>query len=639
MLLIDEADNKKVIPFPSDVWGQLDIIAPWLDSLSYTKTDLAKIDATFKLKDDKTPDGQVELLSPLSLSYDSGTGVYTMSFTENKAVQTTLRDLAGNVGSGTVQVADLDDQPPAITAVWWSKGYVDSNGVYDPTQPTVEKTNQTIIAKLVFNKPVNNVVLTNVRGNYYEALPSGADSSDYVAMSWDTGSVTLDFLQNAYASLTYTALNGKSNSYNFYVYDIIDKSVPAVMTVIDDKVTATSATVTFSGFSEPVHIYGPGETGERFYGNDPNDVLTKTFTGRGIYIFRFTDEAGNTRTEKIKIEKIDEYPPGILVADLPAAGTYYSDSVNFKATMSEAGTLTFGGVSAAVAAPADVNGNGIIDADVNNNGKVDAEDSECDWHTFTVTQNGNFPITAVDTAGRKTTAYVAISCFDKAGPVISFNPTTITIMSGTDAASFFDLLEQGVTVTDNSTVLGDITLAHGDAAAVNFSIPGQYQVAFMATDRAGNATTANRYVKVFSASEINVAVNGIRTESKGTVVLNDQLVTLEISKLPMGDNEPYKVYLRKGIWTAGLMKETEPLKQTGSFTLPEKDCFYTLYIVTQNRHLSNISLYTIILKKLTKKHTLILLHRNQLFYPRPCSISVTWHFLRIYSTLIYRSAC
>ena len=597
VLLIDEADNKKVISFPSDVWGQLDIIAPWLDSLSYTKTDLAKIDATFKLKDDKTPDGQVELLSPLGLSYDSGTGVYTMSFTENKTVQTALRDLAGNVGSGAVQVTNLDDQPPAITAVWWSKGYVDSNGVYDPTQPTVEKTNQTITAKLTFNKPVKGVELTYVKdnGNNYALVPL-EDQADYVTWTWDTNSVVVDFLQNAAISFSYTAANGKKNVYGLDV-DVIDKSVPAVMTAIDDKATATSATVTFSGFSEPVHIYGPGETGERLYGDDPGDVLTKTFTGRGTYIFRFTDEAGNTHTEKIKIENIDEYPPGILVADLPAAGTYYSDSVNFKATMSEAGTLSFGGVSAAVAAPADINGNGTIDADVNNNGKVDAEDDECDWHTFTATQNGNFPITAVDTAGRKTTAYVAISCFDKAGPVISFNPTTITVMSGTDAASFIDLLEQGVTVTDNSTASGDITLTHGDAAAVNLTIPGKYQVAFTATDRAGNATTANRYVKVFSASEINVAVNGIRTESKGTVVLKDQQVTLEISKLPMGDNEPYKVYLRKGIWTEGLMKGTEPLKQTGSFTLSEKDCFYTLYIVTQNRGTYLTYLYILLFSK------------------------------------------
>ena len=65
--------------------------------------------------------------------------------------------------------------------------------------------------------------------------------------------------------------------------------------------------------------------------------------------------------------------------------------------------------------------------------------------------------------------------------------------------------------------------------------------------------------------------------------MKDRQVTLEVSKLPMGDNEPYKVYLRKGIWSAGQMKEAKPLSQAGSFTLPDRDSFYTLYIVTQNR--------------------------------------------------------
>jgi hypothetical protein len=178
---------------------------------------------------------------------------------------------------------------------------------------------------------------------------------------------------------------------------------------------------------------------------------------------------------------------------------------------------------------------------------------------------------------------VAISCFDKSGPVISFDPVTITVMSGTDAASFMALLEQGVTVTDNSTAAGDITLTHDNPAVVNLSVPGKYQVAFTATDLAGNTTVAKRYVKVFSASEVNVSVNGKRTESRGTTVLYDQQVTLEVSKLPMGDNEPYKVYLRKGVWTPGEMKDAEPLARTGSFTLPDRDSFYTLYIVTQNR--------------------------------------------------------
>jgi hypothetical protein len=88
-----------------------------------------------------------------------------------------------------------------------------------------------------------------------------------------------------------------------------------------------------------------------------------------------------------------------------------------------------------------------------------------------------------------------------------------------------------------------------------------------------------------------VLVNGIRTEAGSTTVLND-CRSYGGLQTAYGDNEPYKVYLRKGVWTAGQMKGTEPLTQTGAFTLPDKDCFYTLYIVTQNRGTYLTYLYT-----------------------------------------------
>lgn len=574
LLIIDEENNKTLIPFPDTLWTQLDVLAPWISDLSYEEIGYAKVEASFRLKDDKTADDKIKLLSPLSLTYDSATNFYTMTFEDNREVQTVMRDLAGNVGTGTVKVDNLDVYQPLVTSVWYSKGRIGSNGAYDSSLLTNEKTNQTITAKLFFNKPVKNVELTDVYGNNYDNLPPGADHADYVTMSWDSGSATLNFLQNACASISFEALNGKTNDYDIIVFDVIDKDVPVITVDKTDNITDTFATVTFTNpgdTGEPVYVSGPGETGGRLF--EPGEVITKTFLSKGTYIFRFTDEAGNTCTKNIKIENIDEYPPGILLADLPPDGTYYNDSATFKATMSEAGTLSFDGVSVDVMAPDDINGN--------NDGEI--QDNECDWHTFTVTRNGNFPITVVDAAGRKTTAYVAIKCFDRTPPVISFKPTTITVMSDTDSAAFLALLEQGVTVTDNSTAAEEIILNHDDINAVNLSIPGHYQVNFSATDNAGNTAFAKRYVKVLSANDLNVTVNGIRTESMGTAVLNDQQVTLEVSKLLLGDNEPFKVYLRMGIWTQGQMKETEPLTENGSFTLPERDSFYTLYIVSLNR--------------------------------------------------------
>jgi hypothetical protein len=569
VLLIDEADNKKTISFPAAFWSQLDVIAPSIDTLEYEKTGFTTVDALFSLRDDKTPADQIRLISPTGLSYDVDTGVYTMSFTENSEVEIAMRDLAGNVGAGYVSVMDIDDSPPTAAVSWWSKGlYNVETGVYDPANLTDEKTNQTITAKIVFDKAVKDITLHEIFNNDYNTVQPD-DHGMYVTLSVENDAVYINFIENCSVTLKFSGLNDKENSFSLDVTNLIDKVAPSVTVDKNDLNTETMATVTFRGFNEPVHAYGPGETGKLLL--PPGDEIIKTFTQKGTYIFRFTDEAGNTTTEKVSIENIDEYPPGILLSDLPEAGIYCKGAVTFKATMSEEGTLTFNGVTQSVTAPTDANGNGEID------------DDECDWVSFTAAQNGNYAIVAQDIAGRKTTAYVPIRCIDNTGPIVSFSPATITVLSGTDAGSMSELLEQGVECSDNSTAKEDITLTHETLTDVQLSIPGLYQLVYTAVDQAGNESGATRYVKVFSADEISVVINGKRTEQKGTVQLHAQQVTLEVSKLPLGDNEPYKVYLRKGIWTAGLMKGIQALVQPESFTLPERDCFYTLYIVTQNR--------------------------------------------------------
>lgn len=585
LLVIDEAGYYTAISFPESWWSQLDVIAPQICDLSYRKTGFTKVEASFSLWDDKAAAGQVKLLSPAGLAYDPATGIYAMEFTENRGVQAVLTDLAGNLGTGMISVDFLDDQPPSVVSVWYSKGGVNDEGEYDPGILTTEKTNHTIAVRMTFDKQVTKVELADVKGNNYEYSPPSEDWPDHVTLSWDPDGAVLEFLQNAYARLSFTAFNGKSNTYDIAVFDVIDKSVPVITVDKQDNVTDTYAVVTFTNpadTGEPVRVYGPGETGSRLFG--PGDVITKTFTQRGTYIYRFTDAAGNTRTEKVVIENIDEIPPGILLAELPPEDVYYTGPVIFKATMSEAGTLTFNGVTATVEAPVDTDGDGEIDTGI--------EDNECDWHTFTVTQNGNFPITAVDIAGRKTVAYLGFNCFDREGPSIYFDPIVITVMSGTDPDNLLELLERGVTVRDNSTAAADIILTHDDVNNVDLSLPGQYQVAFAATDKAGNTTTARRYVKVFDANAVKVMVNGTLTEPGAVTALDDLQVTLEISKMPMGDNEPYKVYLRKGKWTAGQMKGLKPLDRTDGFTLPARDSFYTLFIVTQNRGTYLTYLYT-----------------------------------------------
>ncbi len=568
VLLVDEADNRQAFSFPSDLWDKIDAAAPELDTVSRKPVTFTAVEVLFTLKDDRTAAGDIELVSPAGIAKDTE-GNYILPFTENKSVQISMRDLAGNIGTAEISVATIDDQPPAASVVWWSQGLYDSStGTYDPRQLTTSKTNRTITAKIALNKAIKSVNAGGIRDNSDTLVPAGQEGN-YVTWSNETDSILVNFLQNAFIELSFVAVNGKTGSIDLGVSDLIDKTAPA-MTVVppEDKDTATAASVTFKDFSEPVYIYGPGESGKLY---QMTDALTRTFTERGSYSFRFTDEAGNTTDKTMEIKNIDENPPGILLSELPAAGEYFKDAVTFKATMSEAGTLSCNGTVQNVAAPVDDEGDGKF------------EDEECNWVSFTVTQNGSYPLVATDRAGRKTTTYVNISSIDRAAPIMTFSPATITVLSSTDLQSFLEMLDRGITLQDDLTAAPEITLTHEQLTASQLSTPGLYQLKYTAKDLAGNERTAIRYVKVYSAVDISVTVNGVRAEPGGTVVLSGQQAVLTIANLPLGDNEPYKVYLRKGKWTGGAMKNMPPLDNPASFELPDEGCFYTLYIVTQNR--------------------------------------------------------
>jgi hypothetical protein len=256
---------------------------------------------------------------------------------------------------------------------------------------------------------------------------------------------------------------------------------------------------------------------------------------------------------------------------MPNDGQYYKDSFSFKATMSEAGILTYEGISKTVNAPIDTNGNGEID------------DDECNWVTFKASQNGSYKITAADLAGRKTNSFVNFNCFDKKAPTVIFNPITLTVLDSTDFASFEAMLKDGVILADDLTDKENIVLTYQPITPTQLSTSGLYEVVYTALDSVGNETNAIRYVKVFSAAELNVKANNVRTEANGITLIDGTTVDLDVSNLPLGDGEPYNIYLRKGIWTAGEMKNIAKLDNNQSFTLSDKGYYYTLYIVTQNR--------------------------------------------------------
>ena len=153
--------------------------------------------------------------------------------------------------------------------------------------------------------------------------------------------IYISFLKNAYIWFRCTALNGKEGNMELMVRDIIDKNPPTYhYSLIDDSPEKIKATVNFSNFSEDVYVQGPGESGRLI---KKGGSLEKSFFERGAYLFRFTDITGNTVSENVIIENIDEFSQSILLSGIPKAGEYHKDTINFNATMSEEGELTFNG--------------------------------------------------------------------------------------------------------------------------------------------------------------------------------------------------------------------------------------------------------------------------------------------------------
>ncbi len=568
VFIIDEYNNKKAYSFTEALWDKLDYIMPFIvsEDVIYEKTGFSEVTAYFTPNDDKTPANNIEILSPTGLTKNSD-GKYFLTFTENKSIEVSMRDLAGNIGSGNISVDSIDDIAPVLTLDWWSKGYLDKNtNEIDKKRLTIEKTNQSIMAKIVSDKTIEKVEISSLYDKDVDCKVQDGHESEYITVENEPDGIYISFLKNTYIEISCIALNGKKASIALDVAGIIDKNPPTYdNSLTDDSPEKIKATVNFSNFSEDVYVQGHGESGRLI---KKGGSLEKTFFERGAYLFRFTDIAGNTVSENVIVENIDEFSPGILLSGIPKAGEYHKDTITFEATMSEEGELTFNGETKSVNAPVDDDNDGEI------------QDEECHWVEFKVDQNGSYIIKAVDIAGRETIAYVEIKCFDKIPPTITFKPLTITALSSTDLASLNEMLKSGVTLKDNISDYDKINLTY-DKFTSN-PAKGQYEIKYTATDEAGNVSKATRYVKIYPADEINVSINDIRTEADSTTTLDKGNLSLTVKKLPLGDNEPYKVYLRKGIWTAGQMKGVSPIADSNSFSINENG-YYTLHLVTQNR--------------------------------------------------------
>lgn len=587
----DKSPKANETKFTFTVPDKIDTTPPTATVAVSAKSLYAKtITLTLKDKDDKgnlisvkDESGNeldtVTLNAPADAKRTDKRNTYVYDVADNGDIQFLFRDIAGNTGSTAQTISGIDTAPPELTVRWSPSDEKDA--AFPPAGPI----SSNITAHIDSNKAMQN--LTVRAGNEvteHPLLTDGAatsytipgQSSDLVTITAMPERVTVTFKEKYDQTLTFTATapNGKSTAVTLNGITAIDKVAPKVdrmvVTRYDRKGTSVGTTnaayqvVVAITPSKPVTSVNYGRT-EVYQGQlmpviyHQNYPLEITFTRDGTYTVLLNDQAGNTTAVPVTITGIDRTAPTLTVAQ---------DTANDAKV-----TIT-----------------------VNEACKVSADGNEYNMtastpKTVTFSKNGTFAITAVDAAGNESFKMVTVGSIDNDPPSISFDNSTIYVTEGTTAAELKAELDKGYTVWDKNDVTpADKLTVSYDINAVDLTAAGQYAVTYTVLDKAGNQTTASRFVRVIGADTVCVSIDGQLILPDSTAVLRPGEHTLTLQN----SAQPYSIKARRGILSAGQMKylsgSSLHFDADGKFTVSSTG-YYTLLVTTQDRQTIRVLLY------------------------------------------------
>lgn len=586
----DKSPSANKTEFSFTVPDRIDNTPPTVE-VTAVPTSLYSKNLYVKVADNS---GAAALMSPAGLNIVPDTttdnydkqhiGAYKYVAADNKTVQFTAIDEAGNTGSTSATISGIDTEPPELTVRWSPSLRVQDTETgkytYIDKYPTDQTVNTNITAHILSNKAMYDLSVT-IAGVDIKLLAAGKATADnpYVITHAQDGTtiatitavperVTVTYEQG-YGELNFTAssANGKASTATLATtHGLIDKAAP--------KITVTQTEKFRAGYTMPYEVeviltpdkrstspnYGEmetvkGQTFPLYY--DWNAPLVRSFTANGTYNVVFTDQAGNTAVVPVTITGIDRTAPTLSVAQ---------DTANDASV-----TIT-------------ANENCKVTADGTNYTMI-ANTSQ----TVTFSKNGTFAITATDAAGNESFKTVRVGSIDNDPPSISFDNGTIYVTEDTTEAELEAELDKGYTVWDNVTAKNDLTVTY-DSSAVNLTAARQYTVTYTVLDKAGNKTTANRFVRVIGADTVCVSIDGKLILPDSTAVLRPGAHTLTLQN----SDQPYSIKARRGILSAGQMKylsgSSLHFDADGKFTASSTG-YYTLLVTTQDRQTIRVLLY------------------------------------------------
>lgn len=587
----DKSPNANITEFTINVPEMIDTTPPTA-TVAVSAKSLYEKTITLTLEDRDNngnlisiKDGSIELdtvtLNAPADAKRTGRNTYVYDVADNGNIQFLFRDIAGNTGSTAKTISGIDTAPPELTVRWSPSDEKDA--AFPPAGPissniTAHIDSNKAMWKLTVragNEATEHPLLTDGAATSY-TIPG--QSGDLVTITAMPERVTVTFKENYDQTLTFTATapNGKSTAVTLNGITAIDKVAPKVDRMVVTRYDRKGTTVgdTAAAYQVVVALYPSKPVTSVNYGGTEvyqgqlmpviyhqNYPLEITFTRDGIYTVLLNDQAGNTTAVPVTITGIDRAAPTLTVTTVEE-----NNRVKATVTVNEPCTVTWGET-----------GNHIFGA--------------AGSHEITFTQNGTFAITAVDAAGNESFKMVTVGSIDNDPPSISFDNGTIYVTEGTTAAELKAELDKGYTVWDKNDVTpADKLTVTYDSSTVVLTAAGQYAVTYTVLDKAGNQTTASRFVRVIGADTVCVSIDGQLILPDSTAVLRPGEHTLTLQN----SAQPYSIKARRGILSAGQMKylsgSSLHFDADGKFTVSSTG-YYTLLVTTQDRQTIRVLLY------------------------------------------------
>lgn len=459
-------------------------------------------------------------------------------------------------GSITVDVNDIDTNPPAEKERTWSANY-------DPDGESF--TNQEISVQMQFDKYLGDVVLTEADGT-----PIG-QSIPGVTVSWLENRVTVVYDSNV------PKLRLKVASMVNKTPTVVD--LPAITTIDREAPTVTVSGVAYSANRRSAVVtIASSEEGTLSVSGAKGTGFQRTVKENGTYTYTVIDRAGNQGKASVTVDGLITEN---LTLALSTAGT--EDSVIDPETYeAKVGDTLYAKVNRAAALYV--------------NGQQQEEEIAADtWTEFTLGADaeGLYPsIRAVDAYGNAALVQlVRIPMGDKTAPALLLVKQQVSAPAEKTDEELREILLANAVYSDETTprerLKVDITF---DRSSAGDRIPVTYTV----TDEAGNAATDSCWLRLNDGKEPVVTVNGEAVEWDETMPVQAGTESIRITT----GGEPYQVSWKAGIKTEAQLKtganilgrNTGDAEQTfeAEFTEPG---YYTFCITTQGRKTYRFVLY------------------------------------------------